>query len=89
MKQTKPKRKITFGQLAGVVVLQTINLDGKTFAWFDDDDRFLTTVDGIERHEDAVKQWFVEWFNVRPGQKVKPMRFNRDNSGETFVVRIR
>jgi hypothetical protein len=89
MKQSKPAGKIKFDDLAGVVVLQTVNLDGKTFAWLDDDDRFLSTVDGIGRHEDVAKEWFAEWFAVRPEHRIKLMRFNRDNGGETFVVRIR
>jgi hypothetical protein len=89
MKQSKPENLITFDQLAAVVVLQTVNLDGKTFAWLDDDDRYLTTVYGIGRHDDVVKEWFVEWFDVRPEHEIKIYRFNRCYGGETFVVRIR
>ena len=93
MKQSKPAEKITFDDvLAGVVVIQTVNLDGKTFAWLEDDDRFLSTVDGIGRHEDVVKEWFVEWFNVRPEHEIKLISFDRSlgsSAGMTFVVRIR
>jgi hypothetical protein len=85
----KPEHKISFGQLAGVVVIQTINLDGKTFAWNDDDGRYLSTVDGIDRHEDVAKEWVVEWFNVRPNHNVKVMRFNRSPNGETFIIQIK
>jgi hypothetical protein len=93
MKQSKPTEKIRFDDvLAGVVVIQTVNLDGKTFAWLDDDGRFLSTVDGIGRHEDVAKEWFVEWFDVRPEHEIKLMSFDRSlgsSAGRTFVVRIR
>lgn len=93
MKQSKPTEKIRFDDvLAGVVVIQTVNLDGKTFAWLDDDDRFLSTVDGIGRHEDAAKEWFVEWFEVGPEHRVNVMSLDNPRNGpnaKTFVIQIR
>ena len=92
MKQTKPERKLSLGQLDGSVILQTMNLNGKTFAWLDEDDRYLTTVDGIDRFEESAKAWFAEWFNVRPEHQIKLKVFDSSlgsTSQRTFVIQVR
>ena len=89
-KHTKPETLMTFEDVPRIVIIKTVNLDGKTFAWFEDDERFVSTVDGINRFEDSARQWFSEWFDVRPNQEIKINSYNegRPNS-RTFVFRIR
>jgi hypothetical protein len=85
----KPEHKISFGQLAGVIVIQVANVDGLTIAWLDDDGRYLTTVEGEQCFEFCVKKWISEWFKIRPNQNVKILRFNRTMNGETFIIQIK
>lgn len=91
-KQSKPETLLTFDDLPRVTIIQTVNLDGKTFAWLDDDGRYLTTVDGIDRFDDVAKEWFVEWFDVRPEHQVNVLSLDNPRNGpnaKTFVVQIR
>lgn len=91
-KPTKPESLLSFDDLARVVLIQTANLDGKTFAWLDDDGRYFATVDGIGRFDDAAKEWFVEWFEVGPEHRVNVMSLDNPRNGpnaKTFVIQIR
>lgn len=90
-KTTKPETLISFEDVPRILIIQTVNLDGKTFAWLDDDGRYVSTVEGINRFEDSARQWFSEWFDVRPSQEVKINSHNegRLNNSRTFVFRIR
>ena len=92
IKPIRPQTLKTLADLPRVAVIQTANIDGKTFAWFDDDGRFVTAVDGIGRFDDVAKEWFSEWFEVLPEHQVNVLRLDNPRNGpdaKTFFIQIR
>lgn len=86
--KTRPSKRISLGSLDGAVVLQTCNIENKTFAYLVEDDRFLVAVDGNEQHEDACKEWFLEWFNIQNHHSIKVHRAKNDQ-GELVTIQIK
>ena len=87
-KKTKPQNQIALGELSGAVVLQTANILDQTFAWLVEDERYLVSIDGNDKHEDACKEWFCEWFAIQDSHSVKIHQAKNDK-GELVTIQIK
>jgi hypothetical protein len=87
-----PTKQIALGELSGAVVLQTCNVGkqtyAQTFAYLVEDERYMVAIDGNDQHEDAVKEWFCEWFAIQESHLVKIHRAKNDQ-GELFTIQIK
>lgn len=90
-KPQMPTTKIALEDIPPAIIIQTANIENQTFAWLHDDDRFLVAIDGIDKHADACKEWFLCWFDIRPdqqqNQKINVITSSQD-AGMMFVVQI-
>ena len=84
----KPQKQIALGELSGAVVLQTANILDQTFAWLVEDERYLVSIDGNDKYEDACKEWFCEWFAIQKSHSVKIHRA-KNEEGELFTIQIK
>jgi hypothetical protein len=87
-KPQMPTKQIALGELSGAVVLQTASIEGQTFAWLVEDERYLVLVEGEEKHEIACKHWLLEWFRIEEGHKVK-VHHAKNEEGELVTIQIK
>lgn len=86
-KPQMPTTKIALEDIPPALIIQTANIENQTLAWLHDDDRFLVAIDGINRHDDAVDEWFRCWYKKTNGYSLNTHVASQD-AGMMFVVQI-
>jgi hypothetical protein len=86
-KPQMPTTKIALEDIPPAIIIQTANIDQKTFAWLAGDDRYLVAIDGIDRHDDVVDEWFRCWYQSTKGYSLNTHVASQD-AGMMFVVQI-